>query len=102
MIDYVKSYEFISMLALFTYWMPALICAVVYLFRIVVMYKMDLDKCEENHYTPKLTVGLIVWFIICSITPAINLFALVFDCASSVLKSLGRFLDIPLVKKKAA
>ncbi len=101
MIDYAKSYEFMSMLALFTYWIPAFICAAVYLFRSVSLYKTDLDNCEKKHYYPKLTVGLIVWMIIRAITPAINLFALVFDCASSVFKWLGRVFDIPLVARKS-
>ena len=100
MIDYVKSYEFMSMLALFTYWIPALVCTVVYIFRFVRLYKLDLSKCEEKFYSPQLTVGLIVWLAICALTPAINLFALVFDCAGSVFKWLGKTFEIPLVRAR--
>lgn len=65
------------------------------------MYKEDLSKREdEKYYSPTLTVGLIVWMIIMTITPCINLFALVFDCASSVFSWIGKVLDIPLVPKK--
>jgi hypothetical protein len=100
MIDYVTSFEFMSMLALFVYWIPLAICVPVYLFRIIGLYKSDLDKSSNDHYRPELTVGLIVWWVICAITPAVNLFALVFDCASSVFEWLGKFLDIPLVAKR--
>ena len=98
--SYAVSYEFMSMLALFTYWVPLFICLTVYLFRLIGMYKEDLSKCEKEFYTPQLTLGLIVWSVSVSIIPAINLFALVFDCGSSVFKWLGQFLDIPLVKKR--
>lgn len=101
MIEYVKSFEFTSMLALFVYWVPLFICAVVYFFRTIKLYKADLKNREKlNFYTPTLTVGLIVWFITCTITPCINLFALVFDCASSVFIWIGKVLDIPLVPDK--
>ena len=98
--NYAASYEFISMLALFTYWIPMLICLSVYLFRFIGMYKADLKKCEDEYYTPTLTIGFIVWCLSISIIPAINLFAMTFDCASSVFKWLGTVLNIPLVRAR--
>ena len=100
MLDFLKSFEFMSGLGVFTYWIPLLICTCVYFFRAIWLYKSDLSRCNENHYTPKLTVGLIIWFIILSVTPCINMFAMVFDCAASVFKWIGRFFDIPLVPKR--
>ena len=102
MFEYLTSFEFLSALALFIYWIPAAICLSVYFLRCVSLYQKDLSKCEEKHYSPELTVGLIVWLLICAITPAVNLFALVFDCASSVFKWLGGLLNIPLVSKREA
>lgn len=101
MIEYVKSFEFTSMLALYVYWVPLFICAVVYFFRTIKLYKSDLTKRQESRfYIPTLTVGLIVWFILLTITPCANLFALVFDCASSVFTWFRKVLDIPLVPKQ--
>jgi len=104
MIDTIKnaatSYEFLSMLALFTFWVPLTICLTVYLFRFVAMYKKDLQMCSEMHYRPSLTLGKIVWYLSISIIPGINLFTLVFDCASSLFKWLGRVLDFPLVRAR--
>ena len=100
MIDYIMSYEFVSFLALFTYWIPALICLSVYLFQCIYEYRQDLEKSSKDHYHPTLTVGIIFWRIILSITPAVNLIAMVFDTASSVFKWLGSVLNIPLVRKK--
>lgn len=99
--NYALSYEFISLIALFTFWTPLIICLSVYLFRFIGMYKRDLENCAERHYRPSLTVGLIVWYVTISIIPCINLFTLVFDCASSVFKWLGKFLNIPLVRSRA-
>lgn len=101
MMEYVKSFEFTSMLALYVYWVPLVICAIVYFFRTIHLYKKDLVKREESKfYSPSLTIGTIVWFVLLTITPCVNLFALVFDCASSVFTWLGKVLDIPLVPKQ--
>lgn len=102
MIDYVKSYEFMSTLALFTYWIPAAICLGVYFFRTIGLYKSDLAQCEEKYYRPELTVGLIIWMLVCALTPAVNLLALVFDCAASVFKWVGKTFDMPLVRHRPA
>jgi len=102
MLEYIKSFEFTSTVALMVYWIPLVICAIVYLFRMIGIYKSDLKKCQDKFYTPELTVGLIVWFVILTITPCVNLLALVFDCASSVFKWLGKFLNVPLVPKRNA
>lgn len=102
MTEYSTSFEFTSLIALFIYWIPAAICVFVYLFRDVGIYKRELASCENKYYQPELTVGLIVWQILCSLVPAVNLLALVFDCASSVFKWLGKFLNIPLVPKRKA
>jgi hypothetical protein len=101
MIEYIKSFEFTSTLALMVYWIPLAICAIVYFFRVIRLYKIDLEKRHHStFYIPTLTVGLIVQFIVCTITPCVNLLALVFDCASSVFIWFGKVLDIPLVPKQ--
>ncbi len=98
--DYAMSYEFVSMLALFTFWVPMTVCLSVYLFRLISMYKRDLKECENERYTPTLTVGVIIWYSILSVTPCVNLFAMVFDCASSVFKWLGEVFNQPLVRRQ--
>lgn len=100
MLDYVKSFEFTSTLAILVYWVPAAICFVVYFFRCIGLYKKDMGSCGERYYTPELTIGTILWFVLASVTPCANLFALVFDCLASVFKWLGAFFDIPLVPKR--
>ena len=97
--QYALSYEFISMLALFTYWIPLLVCATVYSLRFVGMYKRDLKGCKEKYYTPSLTIGVIVWYLVVTLAPAVNMLAMVFDCGSSVFEWLGKTLNIPLVRK---
>jgi hypothetical protein len=102
MIDYVKSFEFTSAIALFVYWIPLAICLAVYFITAVNMYREDVKKRDEGDwYSPKLTIGWIVWHVLASIAPAANLIALVFDCMADVFKWFGDFLDIPLVPKRA-
>ncbi len=98
--NYAMSYEFISMIALFTYWIPLAICSFVYFFRFIQAYKDDLANCEEEFYQPTLTIGAIVWYISITIIPGINIFATVFDCGSSIFKWLGKTLSFPLVRKR--
>ena len=98
--ELITSYEFMSMLALWTYWIPLSVVLVTYLFRFISMYREDLSKCENKHYQPSLTIGVIIFHLLCAITPAINLFALVFDCASAIFVWFGRTFDIALVRHK--
>lgn len=102
MIDYIKSFEFTSAIALFVYWIPAAICIGVYFFKMIGMYRADIKARDEGkYYSPDLTIGWVFWHVLASITPAANLIALVFDCMADVFKLLGAFMDIPLVPKKA-
>ncbi len=101
MLDYVKSFEFTSTIALLVYWTPLAICLGVYFVKIVRMYREDVEKRDSGKfYTPRLTVGAILWMLLLTVTPAVNLFALVFDCMADVFKWLGAFLEIPLVRER--
>jgi len=100
MIDYITSFEFNSQLALFIYWIPLAICAAVYPFRFVKMYKEDLTKSTEKFYEPSLTIGHIVAVTIGAVCPVINLVMAIFDASASAFKFIGRLLDIPLVPKR--
>lgn len=104
MIDSIKtfitSFEFVSFLALVIYWTPLAICLATYFFRWIGLYHRDLKQCNEKFYSPQLTVGLMIGHVLLSVIPCINLFALVFDCASSVLGWIGRAFDMPLVRAR--
>ena len=80
------------------YFVPLGICSITYLFRSIGLYKQDLIDCQSNYYRPSLTVGKLVGYVFLSVTPCINIFALVFDCLGSVLKVIWRTLDIPFVR----
>lgn len=97
---FATSFQFTSFLALAVYWIPLAICLVVYFFRAVGAYKIDLERCTKKHYTPTLTIGWIVARIIGSTLPVVNLFCLTFDCLASMFKWLENFLDIPFVRKQ--
>lgn len=88
---------YVTEIGIINYMVPLIICAVVYLLRCVKDYRQDLENCENKFYSPTLTIGLIFWRIVLTITPAVNTLALVFDCAGSVFKYLGKTFDFPLV-----
>ena len=111
-INLFTSYTFNSMLAVYIYWIPMVICTIVYFIRIIKLYKEDIRKrndhlnwveTERSHYRPSyipgLTLGKIAGFIFASICPVVNLYSLLFDCATSVFSTLVDLLDIPLVPK---
>lgn len=101
MIDSIKnfavSFEFYSHLALFTYWIPLAICFVTYFARLIKSYRRDLTARSREYYEPELTVGAIVLMFFLSLTPVINMFAMVFDCLDSVIKWIGRTLNFGLI-----
>lgn len=100
MIEWIKNYQFNGTLALFTYWVPLAVCLIVYAFRFVETYREDVKKSAESYYVPTLTIGAILGHILLAVVPAVNLFAMVFDCTASVFRWLGRVLDVPLVRKR--
>lgn len=94
------SHSLNSTLVILTYWIPLVVCSIVYIVRCIELYKKDLIESEKEYYNPKLTIGYIVGYIFYAITPCVNLFACVFDCMGAVFSRLGKIFDIPLVKKK--
>lgn len=100
MIEWIKNYQFNGTLALFTYWVPLAVCLIVYAFRFVESYRDDVKNSTESYYRPTLTIGAILGHILLAVVPAVNLFAMVFDCTASVFRWFGRVLDVPLVRKQ--
>lgn len=100
MITWIKNYQFNNLLAIYTYWTPLIICMIVYSVRFVRNYRDDLKNSSKEYYHPSLTVGVIIGHLFLAATPAVNLFAMVFDCAGSIFRYFGRVFDMPLVRKK--
>jgi len=98
--NFFTSFQFVSTLALVVYWIPLAICISVYFFRWVSMYRLDLEASKKDSYSPRLTVGTLIWDLILSVTPCVNLFAMVFDCLGSVLRMIGDVFDMPLVRPR--
>jgi len=94
---FVVSFEFYSYLALYTYWVPLVICFVTYFARLVKAYHTDMATRNREFYTPQLTIGAIVLMFFLSLTPVVNMFAMVFDCLDSVIKWIGKTLDFGLI-----
>jgi hypothetical protein len=98
--QFVTGFQFLSTMAMVTYWIPMAICLGVYAFEFVEAYRHDLSRCADVHYRPTLTIGTIIWHLILAVTPCVNLFAMVFDCLSSVFHWLGSFMNYALVRPR--
>lgn len=99
-LNWIKSYEFNSLIGLITYWFPLAICVIVYSIGTLRDYRGDIESSKKDYYNPSLTVGTIVCRILASIIPVFNIFAMVFDCMASVFRWIGEVFDFPLVPKR--
>jgi len=100
-----------GLLGVLLYWLPALICLTLYIFRSAAQYQKDKNSRKESlkeentykMYVPTLTIGTLIGRVIVSIIPIANLFALTFDLAPEFLnvffKWLEKTFNIPLVPK---
>lgn len=98
MLEFITSYQFNSLLAIYTYWVPLLICLIVYAFQFVHYYKLDVHNSKEKYYNPKLTVGSIVGHLFVAVCPGLNIFAAVFDCLGPLFSFFEKVFNKPLVK----
>ena len=101
----IKGFAFTGEIGMWTYWLPLVLCAIGYSVRtfkqIQLLKVYHLDK--HARYVEDLTVGTVLWRVILTVTPIVNIFALSFsllsDMVSTVLNGLGTVLDFKLVKK---
>lgn len=73
------------------------ICLVGYTFR--VGQRISFDKANPERMFGRLTYGDIVVYVIVSVVPIVNCFALVLDVMDSILKSIKSVLNKPVVPK---
>lgn len=101
MIEFIKNYSFNDLMAYYTYWTPFSILSIVYAVRLTRMYKEDLKRrASGSYYHPSLTLGVILWHVLLTVVPGVNLLALVFDASGSIWRWLVEVCDIPLVPER--
>ena len=104
MIDYIYNFEWNGLLAIVLYWVPASLCAYGYTVRTWREYQSDLRDRHKDYYLPTLTVGVVLGRVLVTITPLLNLWAVVVDVGPQVFRSffkwIGDILNIPLVPRK--
>lgn len=93
------SFDFTSMMGVWLYWVPMLICLVGEAFAIITLGHMDVKRRIEGEYTystsyrPQLTVGRIIWLMLLTFTPVVNIGRALFLHASGILEKVYNFLD---------
>lgn len=96
--------EFTSWAGIIVYWIPMLICMVLYSIEIFNQYLNDKvrradyakDEKTRSHYTPRLTIGTVLRDTLITITPVANIFGSV-SFTFDILKLFDKFLNIPIV-----
>jgi hypothetical protein len=73
------------------------ICLVGYTFK--VGQRISSDKAHPERSYGRLTYGDIVVYVIVSVVPIVNCFALVFDLMDSILGSIKAVMNKPVVPK---
>ena len=89
------------------YWIPLIVCLIVYIIRgVKVYFDLRKERTEGDYHISswfdpdKLTIGHVIFFLFVSICPFINLIALkepAYDIVSYIFKKISRFLSQPLV-----
>ncbi len=112
MIDWLTQYmpAWNSLLALFLYWLPMVVCLIGYAIRIINDTAGDRKKrgaaeaSDKGFYVPSVTVGTLVACTLLSIIPIVNLWSAIFDVSpevtSSIISWFGRLLSVPLVPSR--
>lgn len=88
---------------LYLYFIPLVLCLIGYSFRTIDDYKRDsLRDFPLQHYVNKLTWGTIIFRLVISLLPVINILALIVDLSSTMLQKIYNrvctILDKPIVK----
>lgn len=101
-----KQFTFTGQMGFWTYWLPLILCAIGYTGRTWVHaneLRNPSDKWSYKYSNP-ITVGTIIGRILLTVTPCVNVIALVFglsyDMLGSIFKWVGTVLEFELVKKR--
>ena len=83
--NWAVSANFSNLAGLFLYWIPVLLCLLGTARTIVITYREDVNKCGDEYFLPKFTVGLIVGGVLTSFIPIYNLGKSVFGHVPEML-----------------
>jgi len=108
--DLIKTWSFTGEIGMYTYWLPLVLCAIGYSVRTIKQiqgikaYRERSGKLTDHvPYVHDLTVGTVLWRVLLTVTPVINILALSFslltDMVGQVLSWVGSVLDFKLVSK---
>lgn len=94
--DAIKAWEITSTVGFFTYWLPLALCALGYSVKTWKQIQLLNKYRQEKYNTPwveDLTVGTLLWRMFLTVTPIVNVIALVFGLLSDMLKTVFNWID---------
>lgn len=103
MMDLITQWTFTGQIGFWTYWVPLFLCAIGYIGKTIKQVRDIKNYDKHGKYVHDLTVGQVVWMIIATITPIVNVMTLTFSLGWGMLSTVGHWLndvlDFKLVKK---
>ena len=102
----IKNFAFTGDVGMWTYWIPLVLCAVGYTIRTIkqIQHIKAYELGENVRYVQDLTVGTVLWRVVLTVTPIVNVMALSFSLGFDMLGWMWKWvegvLDIKLVSKK--
>jgi hypothetical protein len=109
MYDFLRGFEFTSLMGVLLYWLPASLCAYGYTARTWFNYQKDVKQRDEmakaeKTYWPTDTIGTLIGRGFATALPVVNIWAASFDVAPQMFSALfawfGRVFDQPIVPPK--
>lgn len=93
-----KTLELIAILVL--YWLPFVVCFIIYTRETYKKYKIDKLNLSSIGYIPKLTIGNILFTILVTVGPGINIIVALFCGLPMIWDKLEIFLSKPILRAK--
>lgn len=103
--ELVRNWAFTGIIGFWTYWVPLVLCAIGYsvkTFKQIQALK-NYDHKTSSRYVEDLTISTIIWRVVLTVTPIVNVLSLSFSLASDMVKQvfdwIEKVLSVKLVKK---
>jgi hypothetical protein len=108
MIEWIKSFEFTSLMGIVLYWLPASLCVYGYTVRTWLNFQKDTkaraEAARPSNYYPTDNMGDLIGRAVVAVVPIANIWAAAFDVApkmcATMFNWIGRVFDAPLVPRR--
>lgn len=101
--ELIKTWTFTGSIGIWTYWVPLLLCAIGYTGKTIRQVRDIKTYTKHERYVEDLTLGQVIWRVLASITPIVNIMTLTFSLGWGMLSTVASWVNdmfnFKLVKK---